>query len=284
MYADDTKVYISFKLKTPYEAEDIFNECISDLRTWMINHKLKINDSKTEFLIIRSQFSKVTLSNLTVTVGDTEILSSDKARNLGVIFDSFMNLEPIITQVCRVAYMHLSNVRKIRKMLTDEGASQLIHGFITSRIDYSNSILYGMADTILSHLQRIQNTAARIFTKCGDRNYPSINLLKKIHWLPVRQRITYKIFILTFKAYHKTAAQHILCDLIIPRPYNSAVRSNNSFALVVPMIKLKHYGERSFSYAAPVEWNKLDFEIRSLNNLETFKKKVKTYVFNTAFT
>ena len=74
--------------------------------------------------------------------------------------------------------MHLSNVRKIRNMLTDEAASQLIHAFITSRIDYCNSILYGMPDTILSDLQHIQNTAARILTKCGDRNYPSINLLK----------------------------------------------------------------------------------------------------------
>ena len=108
---------------------------------------------------------------------------------------------------------------------------QLIHAFITSRIDYCNSILYGMPDTILSDLQRIQNTAARILTKCGDRNYPSINLLKKLHWLPIRQRITYKILILTFKAYHKTAPQYI-CDLTIPRAYNKAVRSNNSFALI----------------------------------------------------
>ena len=61
MYADNTQVYISFKLKTPHKAVDIINECFSDLRTWMINHKFKINDSKTEFLIIRSQFSKVTL-------------------------------------------------------------------------------------------------------------------------------------------------------------------------------------------------------------------------------
>ena len=88
---------------------------------------------------------------------------------------------------------------------------------------------------------------------------------------------------MTFKAYHKTAPQYI-CDLIIARTYNRVVRSNNSFALVVPMIKLKHYGEQSFSYAAPVEWNKLDVEIRSLSNLETFKKKVKTYLFNIAFT
>ena len=174
--------------------------------------------------------------------------------------------------------MHLSNVRKIRNMLTDEVAGQLIHvdAFITSRIDYCNSILYGMPDTILSDLQRIQNTAARILTKCGDLNYPSINLLKKLHWLTVRQRITYKVLILTFKAYHKTASQYI-CDLIIARKYNMAVRSNNSFALhvVVPMIKLKHCGEQSFSYAAPVEWNKLDGEIRSLTNLETFNKKLK---------
>ena len=77
-------------------------------------------------------------------------------------------------------------------MLTDETASQLMHAFITSRIDYCNSILYGMPDTILSDLQRIQNTAARILTKCRDRNYSSINLLKKIYWLPARQRITHK--------------------------------------------------------------------------------------------
>ena len=113
-----------------------------------------------------------------------------------------------------------------------------------------------MPDNILSDLQRIQNTAAQILTKCGDRICPSINLLKNLHWLSVRQLITYKTVILTFKAYHRTAPQYRpICDLIIPRTYNRAVRSNNSSALVVPM---KHYGEQSFSCAAPVEWNKLE--------------------------
>ena len=79
-----------------------------------------------------------------------------------------------------------------------------------------------MLDSILSGLQCIQNTAARILSKCEDRNYPSINLPKKLHWLPVRQRITYKILILTLRAYHKTAPQY-LSDLIIPRTYNRAV-------------------------------------------------------------
>ena len=78
----------------------------------------------------------------------------------------------------------------------------------------TTGILYGMPDTILSDLQRIQDTAARILTKCGDLNYPSINLLKTLHWLTVRHRITFKTLILTFKAYHKTASQYV-CDLII---------------------------------------------------------------------
>ena len=82
------------------------------------------------------------MPNLTITVGDTEISSSDKVRNLGVIFDSFMNLEPHITPVCMVAYnLSTCNVRKIHNMLTDEAASQLIHAYITSRIDYCNFIL-----------------------------------------------------------------------------------------------------------------------------------------------
>ena len=105
------------------------------------------------------------MPNLTVIIGDTKIPFSDKARCLGVIFDSFMNLEPHITQVCTVAYMHLSNVRKIHNMLPDEAASQLIHACINYRIDYSNSILYGMPDTILSDLQRIQNTTAQIINR-----------------------------------------------------------------------------------------------------------------------
>ena len=85
--------------------------------------------------------------------------------------------------------------------------------------------------------------------------------------------VTYKILILTFKAYHKTVPQYI-SDLNIPRKYSRPVKSNNYFALVVQMIKLHHYGERSFSYAAPVEWNKFDVEIRSLSNIEMFKLKV----------
>ena len=210
IYADDTQIYMSFKLNDPQCAIDNINKCISDLRTWMITNRLKINDSKTEFLIIRSPFSKVaSLQDFTISVGGSSICCSETARNLGVIFDSAMNLESHIAHVCKIAYMNLRNIRTIRNVLTDQSASQLIHALISSRIDYCNSILYGMSDSVISDLQHIQNTAARILAKCGNSFIRSKIILKKLHWLPIKQRIVYKILITTYKAYHSIATVYL---------------------------------------------------------------------------
>ena len=283
IYADDTQIYMSFKLNDPQCAIDNINKSISDLRTWMITNRLKINDSKTEFLIIRSPFSKVaSLQDFTISVGGSSICCSETARNLGVIFDSAMNLESHIAHVCKIAYMNLRNIRKIRNVLTDQSASQLIHALISSRIDYCNSILYGMSDSVISDLQHIQNTAARILAKCGNSFIHSKIILKKLHWLPIKQRIVYKILITTYKAYHSIAPKYI-CDLITRREYKRELRTNDQMNLVVPFVKRKHFGERSFSYAAPREWNNLELSIRKSESLESFKKKITTYLFEAAY-
>ena len=215
-------------------------------------------------------------------MGGSSICCSETARNLGVIFDSAINLESHIAHVCKIAYMNLRNIRKIRNVLTDQSASQLIHALISSRIDYCNSILYGMSDSVISDLQHIQNTAARILAKCGNSFIHSKIILKKLHWLPIKQRIVYTILITTYKAYHSIAPKYI-CDLITRREYKRELRTNDQMNLVVPFVKRKHFGERSFSYAAPREWNKLELSIRKSESLESFKKKFKTYLFEAAY-
>ena len=162
----------------------------------MIKNKLKINDSKTEFLVLRSSFFKQQFNDLQINVGNTEINPSLSARNLGVIFDSHLNLESHIKSVCRSAYFHLRNIRNIRNMLTDNACSQLIHALVTVRIDYCNSLLYGLPDCSLSRLQRILNTAARILCKIPKFDHITKTLLD-LHWLPTQQRIRFKILILT---------------------------------------------------------------------------------------
>ena len=130
IYADDTQLYITFDLSDPSTALEKINLCISDIRTWMIKNKLKINDSKTEFLVLTSSFFNQQFKDLKINVGNTHIKPTASARNLEVIFDSHLNLEPHIINVCRSAYFHLKNIGSVRNMLSDEACSQLLFALI----------------------------------------------------------------------------------------------------------------------------------------------------------
>ena len=144
IYADDTQLYITFDLSDPSIAIEKLNLCISDIRTWMIKNKLKINDSKTEFLVLTSSFYKQLFNDLQINVGNTQIKPTSSVRNLGVIFDRHLNLESHINNVCRSAFFHLRNIGSVRNMLSDDACSQLIHALVTVCIDYCNSLLYAL--------------------------------------------------------------------------------------------------------------------------------------------
>ena len=152
-----------------------------------------------------------------------------------------MNLESHIAHVCKIAYRNLHNIRKICNVLTDQSAAQLIHALISSRIDYCNSILYGMADSVISDLQHIQNTAAHILAKCRNSFINSKIILKKLHCLSIKQIIVYTISITTYIAYHTIAPKYI-CDLITRREYKPELRTNDQMNLVVPLVKRTLWG------------------------------------------
>ena len=164
-------------------------------------------------------------------------------------------------------------------MLTDNACGQLIHALVTVRIDYCNSLLYGLLDCSLSRLQRIMNTAARFLCKVFKFDHITKTLLV-LHWLPTHQRILFKILILTYQAYHKTAPQYLF-DLIMPCSNARCLRSDNMSLIAPchPRAKLKSYGERSFQHAAPTEWNKLPLLIRERPSLDIFKTQFKTFLF-----
>ena len=108
-----------------------------------------INESKTEFLVLTSFILKQHFNDLNISVGNSRILPSISARNLGVIFDNHMSLDKQINNICNSAFFHLRNIGCIRNMLTDDACSQLIYSLVTVRIDYYNSLLYDMPDPTL---------------------------------------------------------------------------------------------------------------------------------------
>ena len=139
IYADDTQLYISFKCKDPLESLTKLNMCISDIRVWMIKHKLKINDSKIEFIISRSP-----LFFLSVSVGDMQVSPSSKVRELSVVFDQYLTFHDHISGICKSTHFHLRGIGRIRNLLTFDATAQLIHALITSGLDFCNGILYNL--------------------------------------------------------------------------------------------------------------------------------------------
>ena len=244
----------------------------------MINNKLKINDSKTEFIVFRSPQAKQDLSGLSVIVGDSIIQQSSKVRYLGIIFDQFLSFDDYISSVCRSTHFHLRNIGRIRHLL-----SQLIHALISIRLDYCNSILYNLHKNSILRLQRIQNQVARILTKTPRRDHIT-EVLIDLHWLRIEERIVYKLLILTFKAFIDHTAPLYLCELIEQQKSSTNTRTrlaNDAFLLKRPPPSRNcsdTFFYRSFTYGAPYEWNKLDC-VRRLSNFNLFKSEIKTVLF-----
>ena len=201
-YADDTQLYLSFKPDN--EASQLaalvaMEACIEDIRRWMIHDKLMLNDDKTEFLLIgtRQQLEKIQIDNL--SIGDSAVPASNLARNLVSWFDNNMTMVTHITKTCKSAFYWLHNLNRIRKYLNKHDTETLLRALLTSRLDYCNSLLYGLPNTQLSKLQRVQNAAARLAYRAPRFCHIS-PLLFQLHWLPIRFRIDFKIILLCFKA------------------------------------------------------------------------------------
>ena len=131
----------------------------------------------------------------------------------------------------------------------------------------------------INRLQRLQNCAARLIT--GDtRDVNSIIVLRKLHWLPIRARIRYKILLLTFKAIHNHGPQYMKNMLLIQVNVRNTRSSNNELRLAEQKSKLQYGGDRAFSVCAPKLWNRLPCSLRSSTNVESFKRQPKAHLFN----
>ena len=164
------------------------------------------------------------------------------------------------------------------RWLTRLPYSSFMH--LSSRIDYCNSLLYGIPECAIKKLQRVQNLAARVVTRSSK--YSSITpTLKKLHWLPVKYRIIFKVVLLTFKALHGLAPNNLrtLLQSYIP---SRSLRSETGNLLIMPKARRK-LGCQSFAVAAPKLWNDLPVNIRTTTSIVSFRSSLKTHLFKLAY-
>lgn len=237
---------------------------------------LKLNCDKTEVMFFAPK-NTPDPPGINIRVGATPVIPSSSVRNLGVIMDKTMTMDKQVTSIMRSCYSQLRNIGQIRRYLTPDATRSLVHGLVTSRLDYCNPLLYGISASLTSKLQRIQNTAARIITRTR-RDQHITPVLADLHWLPVKRRIEYKILVHTYKALHGEGPSYLknLVQRYIPR---RSLRSQDSLTLVPPTRRTVTYGDRSFSSSAPLLWNRLPNQLRDRTKLSSFKSDLKTHFF-----
>ena len=176
---------------------------------------------------------------------------------------------------------HLRNIKRIRQHLNSKAAQQVVHAFVTSRIDMYNSTLFGLPNVQIQRIQKVLNAAARMITRqrLSDHITPT---LQQLHWLPVKQRIVFKILTLTFKVLSGECPAY-LSDLVnLQQARRTGLRSGDYKKLFERRCR-RQWGDRSFAAAAPRLWNTLPLAVKESQSLDTFKKNLKSHLFERSF-
>lgn len=281
-YADDTQLWLTFDPKDIKNAFSKMEECIKDVEKWMSFHHLKMNCDKTEYLLISSkQLARSEVLRSPPSINGQAMNTSQAIRNLGVMIDSNATMSAQVDAVCKACYMQLHNINRIKKHLDYQTIEKLIHCFISSRLDFCNSLFLGLPDSQLRRLQRIHNAAARILT--NTRRFDHITpVLYELHWLPVEERITFKVLILVHKTLYGRAPAY-LKDHIQPLVHQRDLRSGEASLINVPFTRSTFVQDRAFCVAGPTLWNSLPLYLREERNFDSFKANLKTFLFRKAY-
>uniref|UniRef100_A0A3Q3RNJ0 Reverse transcriptase domain-containing protein n=1 Tax=Mastacembelus armatus TaxID=205130 RepID=A0A3Q3RNJ0_9TELE len=255
-YAGDTQIYISLTAGE-YGPVDSLCHCIEQITLWMQNNFLQINSDKTEIIIFGPQKQRESVSS---HLESLSLKFKNQVRNLGIIMDSDLNFNSHIKSITLSAFYHLRNITRIKGIMSKPDLERLIHAFISSRLDYCNGLFTGLSKRAVRQLQYIQNAAARVLTR--TRKYNHITpVLRSLHWLPVAQRIDFKLALPVYTSLHGSAP-HYISDMLMPyEPSRTLIRTSGTGLLLVPRVRTKH-GEAAIQFYAAKTWTSLPDDVR----------------------
>jgi len=193
----------------------------------------------------------------------TSIKVAESARDLGVILDAELTMSAHVTALCRSGFFQLRQLRPFVRSLTTEAAKTLVQAFISCRLDYCNSLLYGVTDNVMRRVQSLQNAAARLITGARRRDHIT-PVLRQLHWLPVRRRVEFKLACLVRQALCGQMPTYLADDIrLVSEGNRQSLRSSFDNMCAVPRTH-NSFGDRSFGAAGPRIWNNLPRGLRTL--------------------
>ena len=137
---------------------DRLSYLVSDLKIWMARRKFKLNDGKTETVVIRGNYRNITVANFgEVSFGNTQLVLCQSAENLGVVLDSSLSFRSHIDSIVKTCNFHIRNLYMIKDFVNRKNLVILVHSLIVSKMDYCNSLFIGVPNVILKKVQSVLN-------------------------------------------------------------------------------------------------------------------------------
>ena len=284
-FADDTQFYLAV---TDIDATcGMIDLVLENIKTWMMYKQLKLNVNKTEYMIVGKKSDLSALNGLHLVIDNNQVEFVDKVKDLGVLLDNTLSFNSQINNVLKITGYHLRNIAFIRKYLDEDSTKKLVCNCVINRLDYCNSIYYNLPNFLLKKLQKILNRAARL-VKGVSRRDRITPVLIELHWLPIKARIKFKICVLTHQAITTGKPGYLRSMITIKQPTEmggsgSNTRSNTDGRKLTEPRCNSNVGFKAFMSAAPRLYNTLPREIRSLDSLDAFKRKLKTFLFTDCY-
>ena len=280
-FADDLQLQMSAPPDRISELLHSMQSCISDVKAWATANMLKLNDNKTELMLVTSKRTKhLHILPTSITICNAQIPFKKYVKNLGLTLDCHHTMNAHVTNIARICYFELFHLASICRFLTSTATATLVSAFVLSRIDYCNSLLFGSTHDVTFHLQRIQKYAARVILRLPMSSSITIHL-RSLHWLPVKVRSTYKIACLCYHCHSSTAPSYVT-DMLCRKPLHT--RNTRSSSYTMPLLNRPAHSkatlcDRSFSFASSSVWNSIPNDVKCAPSLSSFQSCLKTYLF-----
>jgi hypothetical protein len=262
----------------------LLSTCASDIAQWCASRRLQMKSDKTDLILFGSHVNLARLAthDCSLQIGSDTTVPATVVRVLGVQLDAELSMKAYITKTTASCLYHLRRLRQIRRRAGEDVTARLVQAFITSRLDYCNSLLAGLPRSSLDPLQRVQNAAAGLIFQLGPQDHVTPSLIQ-LHWLPVHYRVQFKLCSF-MHSIHNGRSPAYLTDIVqatSTRSTRSGLRSAATTNYILPRLRTK-FGERAFSHAGPAAWNALPSDLRNIPASTTFKRQLNTHFFKIA--
>ena len=300
LYADDSQLYVSL-IPTDAEGWNVtkhaVEECLAQMKRWMVSNWLKCNEDKTEFVLLGKSSSLEKLNfDPVINFGGSSLVpmkcQGQTGKTLGVLLDDHLTLERQVNNVKRQCGLTLKNLWQVNKCLDKSTKILLVKQLVISKIDYCNILYYGLPQRILANLQKTLNSCIRFVFNLHGHQDDYTEYFKEAHILPIQQRLTFKACLLAYKIVRGTAPKYLL--ELVPRDEEYGSARTTRATTVPDFYRLKYpklssinanskLRRRRLSVFLPDVWNDLPLELRSVHPVDLFKTRLKTRLFQEAF-